>query len=505
MSVTAHSASPSPRPGTPVSPALAGALTFVAAGAVLVLEIAATRLLAPFVGTSLTTYTAIIGVILGGIALGAWAGGRAADTYGPTRLLGPAFVAGGLAAIASIPLVAALGSARLGSNVEAVVLYALIGFAAPATLLSAVGPMIVRASIVDVGTSGSLVGRLSAIGTAGAISGTFLTGFVLLGLVPTRVLVVGAGALLVLVGILVGWRLRRSRSVVVGGIAGVLLLGGVALAIPSPCERESAYYCIAVLEEADPDGRTLVLDALHHAYVDLADPTVLRFAYVRWFAALSADRFDGRAVNALHIGGGGFSFPRYLLGTYPDSRHTVLELDPEVLVVAREELGFTPSEQIRVEVADARLSIADLPAGSFDLAVGDAFGGRSVPWQLTTREFLSQVDRVLRPDGRYVMNVIDGEELRFARAEAATMRSVFRYVALVATPATLDVGVSAANLVLVASNAPLDGDRMADELDALQPERSVRLLATDEEIAEFIAGATALTDDFAPVDLLIAR
>ncbi|HEX7197725.1 MAG TPA: fused MFS/spermidine synthase, partial [Candidatus Limnocylindria bacterium] len=149
---------------------VAAVLTFLAAACVLVLEIAAGRLLAPYVGVSLTTYTGIIGAILAGIALGAWIGGRAADALGPERLLGPSFVLGGAAAIAAVPIVAALGEADLGEGFLAIVILATVGFVLPAAILSAVGPMIVRATLTDLATSGSIVGRLSAIGTAGAIT-----------------------------------------------------------------------------------------------------------------------------------------------------------------------------------------------------------------------------------------------------------------------------------------------------------------------------------------------
>ncbi|MGH2476999.1 MAG: fused MFS/spermidine synthase, partial [Candidatus Limnocylindrales bacterium] len=147
---------------------VAVSLTFVAAACVLVLEIAAGRLLAPYVGVSLTTYTGIIGAILAGIALGAWLGGRAADAFGPVRLLGPTFTLGGFAAIAAIPIVDLLGAAELGDGFVAIVTLATAAFVAPAAILSAVAPMLVRATLTDVATSGSLVGRLSAIGTAGA-------------------------------------------------------------------------------------------------------------------------------------------------------------------------------------------------------------------------------------------------------------------------------------------------------------------------------------------------
>jgi spermidine synthase len=484
----------------------AGLLTFVAAAAVLVLEIAAGRILAPFVGVSLTTYTGIIGVILAGIAIGAWLGGRAADRYGPERLIGPTFAAGGIAAIASVPIVDAVGRLGLGGEFGGIVALAAAGFVLPATILSAVGPMIVRASLIDLGTSGALVGRLSAIGTAGAITGTFLTGFVLLGLVPTRPLIAGVGALLVGVGILTARGLGAGRSAALLGLAGLVAGSGlVAAAGPSTCLRESAYYCIAIIPDfASPSGRTLVLDRVRHAYVDLADPSVLEFRYIRWIADASAALIDARAgdVDILYVGGGGFSLPRHLESAHPASRHTVLELDPVVLATARSDLGFAPTERTTVIVGDARLSVGRLQSDGYDLVVGDAFGGLSVPWHLTTREFLEQIDRLMRPDGLYVMNIIDGDALRFARAETATLRSVFEHVIVIANGPPL-VGPAGGNLVLVAAHEPIDAEDVLARIRA-RPDGG-ELLSLPEDLAAFTAGTPILTDDYAPVDQLLGR
>ena len=437
----AEQATPSPAEPVVARPAIsalaAGALTFTAVAAVLVLEIAAARLMAPYVGVSLTTYTGIIGVILGGISLGAWAGGRAADVWGPGRLLGPTFLLGGLAAMAAVPMITFAGSLKLGNDVGSILLLASFGFLLPATILSAVAPMIVRASIVSLATSGSLVGRLSAIGTLGALVGTFATGFVLLGLVPTRPLVIAVGAVLVLIGLILSWRLRAARWRTLAGGAAALLLGGLALTTPSPCTYDSAYYCITVTNAAnsgeDPFGRVLMLDNLRHAYVNLRDPSFIPFPYIQWFAAASQPVLTthGGSFDVLHMGGGGFSFPRYLLSKAPASQHLVLELDPEVLAVARNELGFTPDTHIKVQLGDARPAVAHLADDSFDLVVGDAFASLSAPWHLTTVEFLRDVDRVLRPDGLYLMNLIDYEPLRFARAETATLQQVFAHVAVI--------------------------------------------------------------------------
>src|SRR3954453_20623873 len=97
-----------------ISPPLAGALVFVCSAAVLMLEILAGRILAPYVGISLETYTAIIGTVLAGIAVGAWVGGRAADRIDPHRLLGPVIAVGGVLAFLTVPIIRGLGSQSSG-------------------------------------------------------------------------------------------------------------------------------------------------------------------------------------------------------------------------------------------------------------------------------------------------------------------------------------------------------------------------------------------------------
>jgi SAM-dependent methyltransferase len=495
------------RPLPSLPPIAAAVLTFIAAASVLVLEIAAGRLMAPYVGVSLTTYTGIIGAILAGIALGAWLGGKVADAVGPLPLLGPAFIAGGLSAIVAVPIVGVIGGVGLGEGLVGIVVLATTAFVLPAAILSATAPMLVRATLTDLATSGSIVGRLSAVGTVGAITGTFLTGFVLLGLVPTRVLIVSIGVGLVVIGVVVGlWLRRSSRASVSIAIAGVLLTGGLAVALPSPCDTESAYYCIAIRDAPDPDVRVLVLDRLTHAAVDLHDPTDLEFGYVRRFADATAQLRGelGASPDVLHVGGGGFTFPRYIEAVHPDARQTVLELDPRVYEVARSELGYVPSDRIDVRLGDARQSIRALPTDAFDIVIGDAFGGLAVPWHLTTTEFLDEVARVLRPGGKYVANIIDYPPLRFVRAEAATAASRFPHVAVIANRRTID-GVAGGNLVLVASETPLDRAGVESAISTWGEGSNTGILSDPGEVAGFIGQSAVLTDDFAPVDQLLGR
>ena len=490
-------------------PLVAAVLTFIATASVLVLEIAAGRLLAPYVGVSLTTYTGIIGAILAGIALGAWIGGRIADTVGPLPLLGPAFILGGISAIASVPIVGLIGGVGLGDGLLAIVVLATTAFVLPAAILSATAPMLVRGTLTDLATSGSIVGRLSAVGTVGAITGTFATGFVLLGLVPTRVLIVAIGVGLAAIGVVLTlWLRRGGKGSVSIAVVAVLLTGGLALAGPSPCDTESAYYCIAIRSDpAEPDIRVLVLDRLTHAAVDLDDPTNLRFGYVRRFADATAPlRAEAASapLDVLHIGGGGFTFPRYIEALHPEARQTVLELDPRVYEIAQSELGFEPSDRIDVRLGDARQSIRALPSDAFDLVIGDAFGGLAVPWHLTTTEMLDEIDRVMRPGGAYVVNIIDYPPLRFVRAEAATALTVFTHVAVIAGRGTI-AGDGGGNLVLVASDTPLDTAAVEAAIATWGEGGSTVILASPDEVRAFIGESPILTDDFAPVDQLLGR
>ena len=468
----------------------------------LVLEILASRLLAPYVGVTLETYTAIIGVVLAGISLGTWAGGRMADRVEPRRTLGLLLVGGGALALCTIPLIRVFGAAGLGQGPAAVVILALVGFFAPAAVLSAVAPTVVKLQLKDLAETGSVVGRLSALGTAGAIVGTFLTGFVLVSAFPTRPIVLGVGGVLIVAGLITWWRLRAGDASRLAGPMVVALVAGVlTVAAQDPCEYESAYFCASVVEGLEPcGGRTLYLDTLRHSCVHLDDPTALDFSYAQIMADVITTLGDGtEPVRALHIGGGGFTMPRYLEAVRPGSNSLVLELDPTLVRIAEQDLGLRRSERLRVRVGDARVGLKEQPADHYDLVIGDAFGGQAVPWHLTTQQLVAQVEATLTDEGVYAVNLIDYPPLGFARAEAATLRTVFRNVAVIAPSERID-RQEGGNVVLVASNGPLD-------LEAIEAANRGRgdtdEVATGTRLERFIGDAPVLTDDYAPVDQLL--
>ncbi len=480
----------------------ATALVFGSSAAVLVVEIVALRLLAPYLGLTLETSTLVIGLALAAIALGAWLGGRWADERNARLLLGPLLLAAGVVVAATPFVVRAAGTLAAGS-------FLLVAAAAtivvPGVLLSAVTPMVTKLRLSTLAETGSVVGRLSGIGTTGAILGTVLTGFVLISRVPVTWIMVGLGVLLAAGGVVTQVGSRRSATATAAVVVG---LGGLGAALaPSSCDVETVYHCAVVASDADdPRGRTLVLDNLRHSFVDLDDPTRLEFAYIRALAAATESQFAaGTPLEAHHLGGGGLTLPRFLAAERPGTVSTVSEIDPGVVAVDEERLGLRTGPDLRVRVEDARSGLRAVADDSLDLVVGDAFGGVSVPWHLTTREALLGVERVLRADGVYAANLIDHGPLGFARAETATLATVFDHVALAATPGTVAGqgtagGRRGGNLVVLASDAPIDSSAWTDRL----AEREVEWEVIDGAALEaWVGDAPVLTDDYAPVDQLL--
>ena len=478
----------------------AAVLVFGASAAVLVVELTALRLLAPYLGLTLETSTLVIGIALGAIAIGAWSGGRAADRIDPRRALAPLLGVSGVAVAITPAVVRTVAEAAP----ELLSLVASLTILVPGALLSAVTPMVTKLLLTTLDETGTVVGRLSGIGTVGAIVGTVVTGFVLISRVPVSGILVGLGAALAAGSALLAWRLGRRR-VSPGPLLGVVA-GGLALTVtPGGCDAETTYHCVLVVDDpANEGGRTLVLDTLRHSYVDLEDPTLLVFAYIRVIASVTDAAYPaGEALRAYHLGGGGLTLPRYLADVRPGTHNLVSEIDGGVVEVDRERLGLRTGPLLDVRVEDGRLGLRRLPDDSRDLVVGDAFGGVSVPWHLTTREAMNDVRRVLTPDGVYVANLIDHGELAFARAEVATLQEVFAHVVLAGEPSDVAADPRAGgggNLVVIASDRELD----LGAVQAVMDERGTGwTLVTGDDLDAWVGDAVVLTDDYAPVDQLL--
>ncbi|WP_280672574.1 fused MFS/spermidine synthase [Kitasatospora sp. MAP12-44] len=239
-----------------------------------------------------------------------------------------------------------------------------------------------------------------------------------------------------------------------------------------------------------PGGWLLTLDGTPQSYVDLGDPTRLEFEYTRRIGHL-ADALapEGQALDALHLGGGALTLPRYLAATRPGSRQRVVELDGPLMELVEQVLPW-PGQDISVAVGDAREALAAAAPGAVDLLVADVFHGSRTPAHLTSVEFVTLAAAALRPGGCYAANLADGAPLEFAKAQAATVRAVFPQTCLVAEPSVLR-GRRFGNVLLVGSDRPLPVEALSRRL-AADP-FPARLVAGDE-LARLVRGARPVTD-----------
>ena len=498
--------------------ALYAATVFVSSALLLVLEIVAARLIAPHVGVSLYTWSAVIGVVLAGLSIGNAIGGAWADRRASTDSAAGVLIASGFAALA-IPWLLVATAARLHemqlSILSTSLALVLVLFFLPALLIGIVTPLLTTLALRCSRRTGHIVGMMHALGATGSIVGTFAAAWWLIPVLGSRDVVLTSGGLLLLCGLV----LLRPVASPTRAMAGALVLAVAAAslwvvvatpALASPCERESSYFCIRTVDEGEHPQlgrvRSLVLDHLLHGTNVENDGTYLEAPYVQLMQELMCrHHHDKASLRAFFIGGGAYTQPRALWLASMPVDITVAELDPAVTATAREEL-FVDDSTMHVIHGDARATIARLPPGErFDIIVGDAFHDVSVPYHLVTREFAAQLRGRLDRDGIYVLNLVDTFPTgRLARALVKTLQSEFSHVDVWLH----DVPLSETRVtyVISASNAPTplagNGDRLRG---VTRPTRSwERVTQRLQGPAPGDDGVPLLTDDNAPVEQLIS-
>ena len=487
-------------------------IVFAASACVLIIEIVAARILAPTIGVSLFTWTSIIGVVLAGISIGNYLGGKAADRFPSPATLGLILLAAGVFSLSVLPLLGVVSDLFDSMPIVArIVLITSVLFLVPSVILGMVTPVVVKLRLQSLDRTGNVVGKIYAVSTAGSIFGVFITGFVLIQWIGTRPILLGVALFLVLMALVFGslWRVRIPGAVMLAVFAGVGSFSLVNGSLHSDCDLESNYFCIKIRERTVDDRvvRTLTLDQLLHSYVDLDDPTFLVYAYEKVFADLAVALGQEKpGFSALFIGGGGYTMPRFLEVLYPDSRLEVIEIDPKVTDVAYDYLGLWRDTRVVTYNRDARIMIPDLEPGSYDLVVGDAFNDVSVPYHLTTLEFNEQIDGLLKDEGIYMVNVVDKlHSGRFLRAFVNTLQRSFPHVYVLRDDGQWDDD-SRYTYVVVGSLRPLSysgiaaANREADRgvpVARFMPQHRFEAWLNDRD-------NILLTDDYVPVDNLLA-
>ena len=492
--------------------ALLVALQGAVSGASLVVEIVAGRMLAPYVGMSIYTWTSIIAVVLGGFSAGHWWGGRIAEKPADRALAltGWLILAAALTTAIAVQLLYVIAVPVMSADLSAVWTIVLLSagvFFLPSLFAGIPAPVLSHVAVSSAKNgSGRALGAMFAAGAIGAIGGTLLSGFVFIPWLGTAMTLAIVTVAYGIAGVTLFWLSRQPvRS---HAVFSVLALTTLGLAIhsatrPSPCTEESQYYCIRVFDVSQEAGQPvnlMVLDHLSHGTSSRDEPRVMHTEFTAMLDGIARRRMGEGGFAAFFIGGGTYSVPR-AWRDYGTGPITVAEIDPAVTRIAQERFWFDP-DAVEILHEDARRALLSRPAASYDVIIGDAFGDIAVPQHLITREFFELVHSRLREDGLFVMNVIDFvEQLDALAAIHLTLESVFPSVEIW-TEATPPEPGQQRVFVLAAGKSPSDFD--AFSAPAPEPKRFAALGQTFADGVLKARNPFVLTDDFAPIDRLLA-
>ena len=503
---------------------------FISSACIMTLELVGGRLVARDLGASLYTWTSIIGVVLLGISIGNYAGGRIADRFPTRKTLSILFT------LCSVACVLTIASNNTVSDIESlgklswptrVVSHIAIVFLFPSIVLGTVSPVVAKRALEHGLAPGRTIGDLYAAGAIGSIAGTFATGFYLIAEFGTTTTIWGVGAVLLAMSIM--YRPKSPVAYVWTAIFLALMIVanlqapwaqkiGAKLLLRKPpdakllFETESQYNYISVRHlSVIQDLRCISLNngfARNRLFMDdiknLIDP------YMKVYAAATSRLCpDKSSLSVLVIGGGGYIYPRYLEEVWPGSRIDVVEIDPQVTEAAMQTLGLSRNTTINILAMDARNYVDALldkesdgqKIQPYDLVYGDAFNDFAVPYQLVTEEFNDKIARVLTDDGIYMLNIIDMYDSGgFIGALVNTIKRTFPtfYVVSPAGPSS-----QCNSFIIIAGKQPFT----LEGLDRHEMLRGLRLETLDPDQIDLLARKAdniILTDNYAPVENLLA-
>lgn len=487
--------------------------------AVLIIEITATRMLTPYFGSSIFTFSSVISTILFALAAGYYLGGRIADRGPSVRLFFGLIAFAGfcvlLLQLLHLELLPRIAY-RL-SLVEGPLIVSLLLFLLPALFLGMLSPYAIKllhgSAATGVGTAAGLVFFWS---TLGSIVGSLAAGFWLIPGFGVSAIVVAVGLGLVLlgaIGLLVLGSGRKAGGVlmVILGLAAAIGVGG----FDSPRDESLVYstdglYEKIVIRDISYRGRKariLMQDRNINSGMFLDDGR-MAFDYTRYFDLYRL--FVPRLEHALAIGGGAYSVPKAILRDTPGASVDVAEIEPALLPLAQRYFGLPEDARLRNHVVDGRRFLQDSDI-RYDLVFLDVYHSfAAVPMQFATREFFSLVNERLADGGVLIANYygsLAGDTRPLILSLLKTMRVEFSRVYLLATvdPASEELQ----NFIFIARNAASSGDaldlsgarRVEFSYPELQRVSELELKPDERELS----GALVFDDDYAPVELYAAR
>lgn len=481
------------------------ALSFSMGFVLMTLEITASRIVAPFIGNSIYSWTSIIGVILLSLSLGNVFGGYLSDKYADQKILSLILILCGVS-ISIIPAINRLAPSLLAINasfIASIILFSFVLFFMPSFLLGASFPFFLKFSADNIAEIGLISGKLSSLSSLGSITGTFLTGFFFISHIGTLQTLLVLSSFLFFCGILL-IPAKKFHNKAFFFLLFIMLnvfslyinrLGGKTNQ-HIIYEQDSDYYNIRVMSiESIAPANTLKLlfldDGVHSVESTESDKLIAPYTQLNSEIIQSISNNPKRIV---FIGGGSYSLPKNIKSIYPAASIEVIEIDKQVTITA-EKFFNLDSKEIKTITEDARLFFAK-NKNSYDLIINDAYNSTiSVPWHLTTQEFLTDINNSLSDDGVYIANFISSSQKNrpnLLNSYHKTTASVFPGVVALKTLATPD---NVQNMTLISIKNP-------DQQIINTLTQKFKNALIDDSLLN-VPESILLTDNFAPIERLI--
>ncbi|MGA0344509.1 MAG: fused MFS/spermidine synthase [Arenicellales bacterium] len=488
-----------------------GITIFLSSAVLLVIEITAGRLIAPYVGVSIYSWTSIIGVILAGLSLGNWLGGWWADHGGDEKATGLVLALAGIFCLFSLLVLGLIAPMLQSSQLDLVsssFLYVLGMFFLPSVLLGIPTPLLTTLALRLDERAGRIVGRMHALAALGSIIGTFLTGYVLIQYFGSRNIVTACAVVLfVLAAPFFSRTPKAPFAILVAFGIGLSAIVYARQGFSNPCDRESNYFCLRVVDASGEapfgEARALILDHLLHSMNHQSEPAMLISPYVQLMDELVLAHFDATALPELayfFAGGGAYTQPRAVKALTPQARLVVAELDPEVTRLSEREL-YVSTEGMEIFHGDARTVLYRLSDARFDVVVTDAFHDIAVPYHLVTREFAQLVKARMNSNGLFVTNIVDAfPDPKMVKSLTKTLQQEFDHVDIWLDD--IPQRQQRMTYVISASNREI----IDDTLDAKRgfERRWYRINRPLMSVGTPMHELPIFTDDFVPVERMIA-
>jgi spermidine synthase len=485
-------------------------LTFTSGAVIMGLEIVTSRILTPVFGSTIYTWGSLIGVILSGLSLGYFLGGKIADKHPKfEKICGIVFSAGLF--IVGIPFFA---SSIVNFSVYVLpvaqytpLLATFLLLMLPSVLLGFASPYVIKLGTNTLQTVGNVSGNFYSIATIGSIFGTFAAVFILIPNLAVNQIIFGLGIAL-MASSLIG--LKRPPKVFVVTIVVILIFPWSSLPINSIShngtliyETETLFSHLDIIEFGH--DRSLYLDGMRHSSMNLNDPLDLVIDYTKYFHL--GMLFNPAATDVLFVGGGGFSGPKNFLELYPDTKIDVIEIDADVIDVAKTYFNLEPNSRLDVFNDDARKHLSTYDK-KYDLIILDAYASNHVPYHLMTDEFFKLIEKRLEPNGVVVSNLVgsvEGNNSPLIKSIYKTMQKTFPVSYVFPTE---DTPSNVQNIMIVSSNQPYEFDRLT--LLGLAKNSPANYLVDKLNKQEHFydgvidtSNAPFLTDQFNPSEVLI--